>query len=88
MRKMILWTLVTAVLALAPACGGGAEIGEACEEAGITDGECTDGAICGKATDSNETLTCLKICSAAAECAGTEDCNGVEGSNIKACRIK
>ncbi len=69
------------------ACSGEGAVGEECEEEGKVDGECEDNAICGKRSD-NGALTCLKQCTEQAQCAATEDCNGVSGSNIKACNPK
>jgi hypothetical protein len=84
--------MVTAVLALGAllgaACGGGAAVGEECGEAGVTDGECEDGAVCGKHSDADAELTCLTICTDSSQCAQNEDCNGVAGTNIKACRLR
>jgi hypothetical protein len=69
-----------------PACA--ADIGEACETRGSQD-ECVDGAICDlEGTTSATEPVCLKVCKEAAECASTEDCNGVSDSNIKACTPK
>ncbi|MBK9263371.1 MAG: hypothetical protein IPM54_26650 [Polyangiaceae bacterium] len=87
---MLKYSLVAPLLiclgGLLPACGG-AEIGEACETRGSQD-ECVDDAICDlKGTDETEPV-CLKVCNDASECAATEDCNGVSGSNIKACTPK
>jgi hypothetical protein len=39
--------LMASVACLALACSGG-ELGETCDEEGVTEGECVDGAICGK----------------------------------------
>lgn len=67
-------------------CGGEAKLGEECGEAGKTEGECESGGVCSK--NSAGTLLCLKVCTDQAQCAATEDCNGVEGSSIKGCRPK
>lgn len=69
------------------ACGGGdAALGEECGESGA-DGECAEGGICGK-SDSHDALQCIKICTDQTDCAAGEECNGVDGSSIKGCRIK
>ena len=88
MQKTILWTILGAALVCAPACGGEAELGEECAESGVEDGECTDGAICGKSSDAEDALRCLKVCNVKEDCASAEDCNGVEGSSVKGCRLK
>ncbi len=84
MLKYSLATLVlVALVGLLPACGG-AELGEACATRGSQE-ECVDGAVCEQETSSAAEPTCLKVCKDAAECASTEDCNGVSGTNVKAC---
>lgn len=77
-------------LALAMAgCGGPGALGEECDSTGLTTDECEDGAICGKYKDDTEDLVCLQICNDHAQCnqAAGESCNGVDGSNIKGCRL-
>ena len=76
-------TLFTGSLAVA--CGDG-ELGESCDTAGKTDGECEDGLVCGK--DTSGALLCLKTCADSTACSSDRECNGVEGTNIKACRLK
>lgn len=66
-----------------PACAS--DLGEACETRGSQD-ECVEGAICDNDAAGNP--ICLKVCTDAAQCAADEDCNGVSGSNIKACTAK
>ena len=67
-------------------CGGESALGEECGESGV-DGECEDGAVCGKYDDTGD-LLCLRICNDQDDCASDEDCNGVDGTNIKGCRLK
>ncbi|AUX22304.1 hypothetical protein SOCEGT47_028050 [Sorangium cellulosum] len=67
-------------------CGGGAALGEACDEEGA-EGECEDGAVCGKPDDSS-VLECLKTCIEQTDCPADQECNGISGSDIKACRPK
>ena len=86
--RIMLTTTLSLTVLLAAACGGGAAVGEPCGEAGVTDGECEDGAVCGKHADADTDLTCLTICTDTTQCAANEDCNGVTGTNIKACRLK
>ena len=74
-------SLALAIFALA--CGS-SEIGEGCDNVGKTD-ECVDGAIC--TNDSGGTL-CRRVCQDDAQCALTEACNGVSGTNIKSCQPK
>ena len=62
-------------------------MGEECEEVGKVDGECEDNAICTKPSDTAAPV-CLKQCIDQSGCAATEACNGVSGSNIKACYPK
>ena len=65
-------------------CGGGAKLGEACDVEG-QDGECEDGAICGKSAESTQ---CLKACVEQSDCPADHECNGVSGSSVKGCRLK
>jgi hypothetical protein len=57
----------------------------ACTVAGSTD-DCPDGAVCDAVSGS--ALTCVKTCKGAGDCRADLDCNGVSGSNIKACKPK
>lgn len=77
--------LALALLATAPACGGGAKVGEACDTPGSVD-ECAAG-IC-VSNGSSAGAVCRVVCSDSSGCAVGEECNGVEGSTQKACRVK
>lgn len=57
----------------------------ACTTSGSTDG-CPEESICDAISGS--ALTCVKICKTADDCRSDLDCNGVSGSNIKACKPK
>ncbi len=97
--KRTLLSVISVALVVA-ACGTTARaIGEPCVVEGVTAGECESGAICGK--DPDDVLACLKICdygntadagktdaSAAPSCSADQECNGVSGTTIKACRDK
>jgi hypothetical protein len=83
----MLLAFLAGVLAWLPACSSEAERGEVCEEAGAQEGECTEGNVCGKETDTSE-LKCLQVCTDQAQCPTGLECNGVEGSSVKACRLK
>jgi hypothetical protein len=74
--------LVLSVLLASVACSGESEIGEECDTAGSTD-ECVEGAIC---TNDDSGLACRRQCKDDAQCADTEACNGVSGTNIKSCQ--
>ena len=80
MRKLS--TLLVALFVIA-ACSGEGSVGDACDTEGKVDGECEDGAVCGK--NKNGAVVCLKQCQSDAECAPL-GCNGVSGTNIKGCR--
>lgn len=67
-----------------PGCAS--DVGDACDTRGAQD-ECVENAICDSTTDSAEPI-CLKVCTDDTQCASTEACNGVSGSNIKACKPK
>lgn len=78
-------TLAPALLALLLGCGGTSALGEACDTAGSVD-ECETGAVC--TNDTSEVLTCRKVCTDQAQCASTENCNGVSGTSTKSCQPK
>jgi hypothetical protein len=69
-----------------PGCGG-TDVGEACQTRGAQD-ECVSGAVCDLDGSSSTEPVCLTVCKDSMDCATTEDCNGVSGSNIKACTPK
>jgi hypothetical protein len=75
--------LISAFL-LCVACGR-ADTGESCDKVGDTD-ECVDEAIC--TNESNGSQTCRKRCTEDTQCASSEQCNGVSGTNIKSCQPK
>jgi hypothetical protein len=79
------WLSVALLLALGVACSGGKAIGETCTSEGSTS-ECESSAVCAK--DTSDVIKCLKVCVDKSACGATEECNGVTGSSIKACRIK
>lgn len=88
MLKIVLATLALASFAaVLPACSSAAAVGETCETEGAVD-ECVDGAICGKPSDKAPEVQCLVVCTSDADCGATKSCNGVSGTNIKACRVK
>jgi hypothetical protein len=79
-------SLCAMLLALASIVGcGSKKIGEECDKPGATD-VCESGGVCTK--DTSNATRCLKICQQQTDCASNEECNGVEGSSLKACRIK
>lgn len=80
MRNLLV--LLFVALSSLAACGEGS-IGEECDTEGKVDGECDDGAVCGKRGTS---LVCLKQCTTQADCSSDEDCNGVSGTSLKGCR--
>jgi hypothetical protein len=83
--KRILVTFAAA-FAFVLACSGESKLGEECDEPGKTEDVCESGGVCGK--QSTGATLCLKICTDDANCASTEECNGVEGTNVKGCRLK
>ena len=83
--KRILITCAAAV-AFVFACSGESKLGEECDELGKTEDVCESGGVCGKQTGG--AVICLKQCADDSSCASTEACNGVEGTNIKGCRLK
>jgi len=58
---------------------------KACTTAGTTAG-CPEASICDQV--SGGALSCVKICQVKTDCRADLDCNGVTGSNIKACKPK
>jgi hypothetical protein len=78
-----------AVLLLSiPSCGGEGAVGDACDESGAEEGECEEGALCGKLADDSEELECLTICKGDEDCPSDRACKGVSGTDIKGCRAK
>lgn len=67
------------------ACGGGADVGEACDTPGNRD-ECVEDAVCDKLDDGD--VQCLLLCVDKEDCPEDFDCNGVSGSSLKACHPK
>lgn len=57
----------------------------ACTTSGSTD-ECPEESVCDSISGTG--VTCVKICKTSADCRSDQDCNGVSGSNIKACKPK
>ena len=89
MKKIALWTaLLTLFAALSTACSGEAALGEECDEAGGEADVCEEGSICAKKGDGTEDLYCIKVCTNDDDCTADEECNGVESSNVKGCRLK
>jgi len=86
-RRFTLASIASLAMAASlTACGGGGAVGEGCDASG-EDGQCEDGAVCGKPGDV-DALECLVACTAQEDCAADEECNGVEGSSVKGCRSK
>ncbi|MBS1122662.1 MAG: hypothetical protein H6Q90_4890 [Deltaproteobacteria bacterium] len=56
-----------------------------CTTSGST-GECPEASICDAIAGT--ALACVRICKSATDCRSDQDCNGVSGSNIKACKPK
>jgi hypothetical protein len=80
--------LVLVVLGAAcSACSSEGAVGEACDEVGRQLDQCESDAICGYEKAGGE-LVCLAICYAQTDCGADQECNGVEGSEFKACRTK
>jgi hypothetical protein len=60
-----------------------------CTKACTTPGEqaeCPDGSICDAVIGTQ--MSCVKVCSKGEDCRPDQDCNGITGSNIKACKPK
>jgi len=87
MRKAWFLAFSAMFVGLVAACSD-ADLGESCEEEGKVSGECDEGLVCGKKTNEDGTLVCLKQCSSQAECTATQECNGVGATSLKACREK
>lgn len=58
---------------------------KSCTTSGSTS-ECPDEAVCDAIAGT--AVTCVKICQTKEDCRSDQDCNGVSGSNIKACKPK
>lgn len=81
-----IFVTVAAAFTLVLACSGESKLGEECDEPGKTEDVCESGGVCGKQTGG--AVICLKQCTDDTNCAATENCNGVEGTNVKGCRLK
>lgn len=57
----------------------------ACTTSGATD-QCPEESVCDAVAGT--ALSCVKICTKGTDCRPDQDCNGVSGSNIKACKPK
>ena len=57
----------------------------ACTTSGSTS-QCPEESVCDAI--SGTAITCVKICSTKDDCRADQDCNGVSGTNIKACKPK
>jgi hypothetical protein len=57
----------------------------ACTTTGTTAG-CPEGSICDSVTGAG--TTCVRVCKTSSDCRAGIDCNGVSGSNVKACKPK
>jgi hypothetical protein len=58
---------------------------QTCTTSGETEG-CPEESICDSII--NGQMACVKICKVGTDCRPDQDCNGVSGSNIKACKPK
>lgn len=58
---------------------------KACTSPGTTN-ECPDGSICDAIAGT--AIACVKICKSSGDCRSDQDCNGITGSNVKACKPK
>jgi hypothetical protein len=58
---------------------------KACTTPGSTS-ECPEESVCDAVAGT--AMNCVKICSTKDDCRGDQDCNGIAGSNIKACKPK
>ena len=56
-----------------------------CTTSGATD-QCPEESVCDAVAGT--ALNCVKICKTGTDCRSDQDCNGVSGSNIKACKPK
>ncbi len=82
--KNIIFILAIGVFFILPISGcGDSEIGEPCDTAGVTEG-CEEGAICGNIAGG--TNYCQLSCTVQADCAATENCTGITGTDQKSCQ--
>jgi hypothetical protein len=85
LRTFVHTLALASAIAAFGACGDSqAEIGGHCDTPGNID-ECVSGAVCANDAEGNH---CRKSCTDQAQCASTENCNGISGSNLKACQPK
>src|SRR5262245_36971015 len=58
---------------------------QSCTMPGKTEG-CPDESVCDAVAGT--AMNCVKICKTQADCRADQDCNGITGSSIKACKPK
>ncbi len=58
---------------------------KSCTTLGST-GQCPEEAVCDSVAGA--AMNCVKICKTSSDCRSDQDCNGVSGSNLKACKPK
>ncbi len=75
-------------LVLLEACSSEADRYEPCDRSGGTTDVCVAGTVCGRPSSKATVLTCIPICDDKEQCRKDEDCNGVDGTSVKACRVK
>ena len=84
MRQLQTWLGVTGfALAMAACATSTPDVGDKCDKAGDV-AACVSTALC--TNESSGALTCRKRCTAQSDCASTESCNGVSGTNLKSCQ--
>ncbi len=77
-----------ALLVLLTACSSESDPGESCDRPGGTNDVCVSGTVCGKPSDKATQIVCIPICGADSDCPKDYDCKGVDGTNVKGCRLK
>jgi hypothetical protein len=82
MMKRLTCLFGAAVFALLTIGCGDADVGEECDEPGMSD-ECVDGAIC---TNEEGGAVCRVQCTEQDDCASGEACNGISGTDKKSCQ--
>lgn len=80
------WLVSVGFLALVVVTACGPSVGDACNEEGKIENQCSNDAICGKTKEGP--LKCLQQCVDSAQCPSGEECAGVSKTNIKGCRPK
>lgn len=70
------------------ACSSEGDVGESCDALGQGSGECKSGLVCAIPGPGAVGPACMPLCLRDEDCRPDQECNGISGTNVKACRFK